>query len=332
MPNRPPELSAVINRAMLSKAYLRAVAAGMILYWCIVPFGFLICLGAAISHMQPYLAGTSGPLAKVIFRVLQLLAVVAAVAGVEAIKRLSRWFAPSLGLDLAIAENDRRFERWRKTPASQFSWKGIFLFTGGIALVSIVLAALLLAWQVSESYLVDKVYKIAVTNALSSLSAQAKYVEFSGTVSAKSWLAAGADRSVTREAFAVLTAPGQPLDRPAAYLAHYVARMDSSGKYESFYDEHGRCAGTFQGKVLGPIPPEIVHKYRDKGIQLDPACVLLEALPKEEMPVEHPISYDYSIGALVIGGMFVFFGLTALSLVKLMGRSAIQKQSPELKS
>jgi hypothetical protein len=332
MPNQSPELSAVITRPKPSKAFLRSVAAGMILYWCVAPLGFLIFLGAAISHLEPYVAGIADPLAKVIFRVFQLLAVVAAVAGVAAIKHLSRWFAPSLGLDLAIEENDRRFEVWRKTPASQFSWKGIFLLTGGIALVSIILAALLLAWQVSESYLVDKVYKIAVTGAPSSLSAQAKYVESEGAVSAKFWLAAGADRSVAREAFAVLTAPRQPLDRPAAYLAHYVARMDSSGEYESVYDEHGRSPGTFQGKVLGPIPPEIVHKYRDKGIQLDPACVLLEALPKEEMPVEHPISYDYSIGALVIGGMFVFFGLTALSLAKLMGRSAIQKQSPELKS
>jgi hypothetical protein len=76
------------------------------------------------------------------------------------------------------------------------------------------------------------------------------------------------------------------------------------------------------------VPPQIAAQYRDKGVRLDPACVLLEELPSNAMPEPHEINYDYSIGALVIGGMLAFFGAFAFSLGKLMARLAQPNRRP----
>jgi hypothetical protein len=316
-------------RRLPGKAFLRWAGIGMILYWIIVPIVVLYGVSQAGPFLDQHLGGLAGSpgdpgystIAIACKRLLAVMIIVIALGGLEMIKLAFRQVAPSLGLDLAIEENDRRFDAWRRRPARNQTWKGIFAYGGIAMLVSVVIAGLLLLWQVSKQSLGDRVYTIALTDSPSTIPAKAKYVAIGGRVRAKTWLPYQTTGDSTPQAMALLTEEGWTPDRPVRYLAHYVATAADAGRKPDFpYDDRGGFPIIFHGKRGASLPTAIARKYEAQGIRIDPAAMVLDALPQAAMPQQDGVNFDYSIGALILGGAIAIFTVWVMFLMKVLAR------------
>jgi hypothetical protein len=245
------------------------------------------------------------------------------VAGFAGIQFLFRTFAPSLGIDLAIEENHRRLAHWEKTPVHTRSWGAIFGFTGKLLAGTVAIAGLVLLWQIASRTTGAKVYTINLNQPGPISAKEGDFIEIEGMAKAKAWVSYKAISNDTPQAIAFFTANDWTPDKPIHYFAHFVAELDDTGRKASFpYDISHGYEARFTGKLGGKLPEPVRKAYEAKGLRIDPGYILLDSVDGSTIPRTSEINYNYSLGALVIGGMIIILTLFTLSIAKLMGQWA----------